>query len=98
MLGFYSEYLYKRWYHANVPLHTFAADYGQIERRSATTLSVQEFIDNYDSVSKPLLITDLTSKWPATENWTKDNLIKNYGDMVKLNELKIDFNHFTDCL
>ena len=36
-----------------------------IERQSADTMSVEEFRVKYELQNKPLIITDVASKWPV---------------------------------
>lgn len=50
-----------------------------IERR--TGLSREEFIHEYQMPKKPVVMTDLTKDWPATEKWTFEFLIHDYGHL-----------------
>jgi len=58
---------------------------GQIEnihRRSR--LSLEEFVTEYESMNRPVIITDVVTEWPAFKQqlWSKANLERQYGDLV----------------
>lgn len=36
-------------------------------------------IEKYDKPNKPVIITDIVSKWEAKKNWTKEKLLEKYG-------------------
>lgn len=48
-----------------------------VERRS--NLSYEEFIREYASVGKPVIITDAMKDWKATTKWTIDFFKSEYG-------------------
>ncbi|KAJ0988627.1 hypothetical protein J5N97_006983 [Dioscorea zingiberensis] len=77
--GFYSLFLYRRWYRCVTSLGTFAFDSGVIERKK--NLTVEGFHSNYDS-RKPVLLTELADTWPARTKWTIDQLLAKYGDVT----------------
>lgn len=41
-----------------------------IVRLDGNHLSVEDFIDKYESKYIPCVVTNLTNTWPATEKWT----------------------------
>ena len=41
-----------------------------VERVSALHVSCEDFIDQYERVYKPVVITDVQKDWPAREKWT----------------------------
>lgn len=51
----------------------------QIERR--TGLTREEFIENYLKPKRPVVFTDLSKDWPATQKWTFDYLRSTYGQL-----------------
>merc|ERR1712100_438772 len=51
---------------------------GRIDRRSS--LSVEEFVREYDKKCRPVLITDLVQRWPAQDTWSWEALVEKYGD------------------
>jgi len=61
-----------------------------IERRSGLTR--EEFINEYEQHSRPVVFTDLAKDWPATEKWTFDYLQKTYGHL----EVPLYDNNFRD--
>jgi len=75
-----SKLLHKRWYRANCSLEQWSKlDVQTVERRS--NLSLNEFIEEYDNKNKPVIITDALSHWKAKKEWTKENLIKRFGNL-----------------
>lgn len=74
--------MYKRWYLANCSLHNFHVDYGKVDRKRLSELTVQDFIEEYDAVEKPMLISDGCKDWKAMQAWNKTDLVEKYGDVV----------------
>lgn len=77
--GFYSLFLYRRWYRCFTTLDAFELDNGAIERKKDLTL--EEFHSNYD-MKKPVLLTELADSWPARNKWTLDQLLSKCGDVA----------------
>ncbi|KAL6048425.1 Histone lysine demethylase JMJD6b [Balamuthia mandrillaris] len=85
--GFYSAHLYAQWYKAHVPMHYWAqlpSDLPankQVERRSARTLSVSEFLENYARQNRPVILTDLVTSWPSwrDKSWTPEALLRRFA-------------------
>ncbi|MEH2438440.1 MAG: cupin-like domain-containing protein [Nostoc sp.] len=50
-----------------------------IERRS--NLSYEEFVKEYASIGKPVIITDVVKNWKASEKWTLDFFREKYGSV-----------------
>ena len=63
---------------AHAPLN--ALDLQPIERRSG--LTKQEFQQEYFNKNKPVILTDFTKDWPATQKWTFDYFRDNHGDLM----------------
>jgi hypothetical protein len=74
--------MFKRWYRScvNPRYYEVSSPQTQIDRISATELTVQEFIERYERASKPVLISDITKKWAAQYNWTKEKLLERHAD------------------
>jgi LPS sulfotransferase NodH len=53
---------------------------GTVERRSG--LSRREFIDEYYSLNRPVLLDGLMNDWPAMDRWTPDYLKSRVGDEI----------------
>lgn len=77
--GFYSFFLYRRWYRCFTTLNGFSFDNGDLERKKDLTL--EEFRSEYDG-KKPVLLTELAKTWPARTKWTIDQLLLNYADVA----------------
>jgi hypothetical protein len=77
--GFTSDYLYRRWYRANVSLDQWSQLKEQgIDRRS--NLSYREFMEEYGTKNIPVIITDITQNWKARTEWTIEKLLKRFND------------------
>ncbi|NNE28404.1 MAG: cupin-like domain-containing protein [Saprospiraceae bacterium] len=55
-------------------------DLKPIEKR--TGLTKEEFQEEYFKKDKPVIFTDFTKDWPATEKWTFDYFRKNHGHLM----------------
>ncbi|KAL5705165.1 Lysine-specific demethylase jmj21 [Ranunculus cassubicifolius] len=75
--GFYSLFLYKRFYRCFTTLNHFSSDRANVEKKS--NLSLDEFQHVFDG-QKPVLLTELAETWPARSAWTTEKLLQNYGD------------------
>ncbi|GAQ84534.1 Phosphatidylserine-specific receptor PtdSerR [Klebsormidium nitens] len=75
--GFSSLHLYRQWYRCHIDLHTFSFDTGHVERRG--NISQQEFAAEFDG-KKPVLLTDIVGRWPASQEWTLPKLVDRFGD------------------
>jgi hypothetical protein len=78
--GFYSDLLFQSWYCASAGIKPEWLVTNTIERRSAKTLSVEEFVRDYELPNRPVIITDCITKWPAFHKWTPDSLTQVAGD------------------
>ena len=45
-------------------------------------MTVEQFIEEYEKPNKPVILTDLMTNWGAMKNWTREKLLKNYGDII----------------
>ncbi|KAJ3673406.1 hypothetical protein LUZ60_006780 [Juncus effusus] len=77
--GFFSLFLYKRWYRCHTSLSSFSLDSDDLERKK--DISLNDFSLNYDG-KNPILIADLEETWPARNKWTFEQLVLNYGDIM----------------
>jgi hypothetical protein len=55
-------------------------------------LSTEEFLHDYYSVNKPVIITGMMVDWPAMKKWNLDFFKKNFGDR----EVEVQFGRHTD--
>jgi hypothetical protein len=58
---------------------------GEVERRHR--LSRDEFLDDYYSTNRPVIITGMMDDWPAIRKWSLDYFVENYGDR----EIEVQF-------
>ena len=49
-----------------------------IERRR--DVSAEEFLDEYYSANLPVILEDVSERWPARTLWTPDYLLEKLGD------------------
>jgi len=91
--GFYSSRLYTRWYRAHVPLETFSTCTPGIDKRYK--LSVEEFIKEYESINKPVVLTGLMDNWKAKGGWKINQLLAKYENTyLKTNGTDSDGHSF----
>lgn len=76
--NFYSDTLYQSFICSSLNLD----DYGGIETiERCKAPSKEEFHDKFASRSKPVILTDVITKWPAYKRWSTEYLTKHYGDV-----------------
>lgn len=51
-----------------------------VDKRSK--LTPKQFIDEYESLNKPLILTDAMDSWKAKKKWTVEGFSKHYGDKL----------------
>ncbi len=51
-----------------------------IARRSASEMTVAEFHRDFADTNRPVLITGAMAGWPAWQHWTKQGLLRKYGE------------------
>ena len=39
----------------------------------------QEFVEQYERKSRPVIITDVVTRWPAYADWARDRLLRRHG-------------------
>lgn len=81
---FYSTLLHHSWCLLTCDLTKWTR-VDNIDRRSG--LSIEQFIAEYEIPNKPVVLTDVVPNWPCYKKWSKDGMIKEYGDMdVNINQ------------
>jgi hypothetical protein len=80
--GVYSDLLFQSWacYASSIPNKWWSRDaLDSLPRHSATTLSMDDFINNFERPNIPVVITDCVSKWKAYKEWTFESLKSRFG-------------------
>ena len=74
--GVYSCILHRSWMCRNVDIHSQCKGFmlDNLPRRHISTLSCEEFVEQYEIPNKPVIITGIVSEWPAFKKWTPDYL------------------------
>lgn len=63
---------------------SFSLDLAEIAKRdfldrvNVKCVDKQEFIDNYERLFKPVVLTNVTNSWPARNNWTLEYFAEKY--------------------
>lgn len=89
--GFYSDLLHHAWSCRSAWLEQWVAP-DTIERRSALTMTREEFERDFLIPNRPVIITDLVTKWPCFDrsnpnHWSRENLLRRYSDVIfKINQ------------
>ncbi|KAI9285280.1 hypothetical protein BC943DRAFT_360382 [Umbelopsis sp. AD052] len=53
-----------------------------VDRIDGLTVPKEEFIEKYERPELPVVILNLTKKWPAEQRWNREYLIKQYGSQT----------------
>jgi hypothetical protein len=77
--GFFSDVIFHSWYYASIDYSIYTKR-DNIDRRS--NLSLEEFQRDYGIPNKPVIITDVVTKWPAINKWTIEYLLSKYGNVT----------------
>jgi hypothetical protein len=81
---FYSTLLHHSWCLLTCDLMKWTR-IDNIDRRSGLTL--EQFITEYEIPNKPVVLTDVVPTWPCFKKWSKEGMIRDFGDMdVNINQ------------
>eukprot|EP01100_Stratorugosa_tubuloviscum_P011725 TRINITY_DN5310_c0_g1_i1.p1 TRINITY_DN5310_c0_g1~~TRINITY_DN5310_c0_g1_i1.p1 ORF type:complete len:553 (-),score=257.64 TRINITY_DN5310_c0_g1_i1:69-1676(-) len=80
--GFESGLMHRRWIRKNYPIQNLDISFSHIERHSVDRLSYSEFVEQFDKICKPVIITDFVSKWPAMQLWTEEKILEKYSSTI----------------
>jgi hypothetical protein len=82
--GMFSNYLYRSWSCSTFDFETACPGFlcnHDIETVSyEANLSADEFYKKYESAKIPVILKDAAKSWPAMKKWSKEYLIKAYGN------------------
>eukprot|EP00164_Ancoracysta_twista_P015423 GFYU01025490.1.p2 GENE.GFYU01025490.1~~GFYU01025490.1.p2 ORF type:complete len:277 (-),score=49.41 GFYU01025490.1:13-843(-) len=77
--NFYSDALYRPFFCASTPVIDAWVKLENIDRRS--NLSLNDFIEQYETPNKPVIITDAAMSWPAMHKWrSREYLLRAAGE------------------
>ncbi|CAG8546309.1 6878_t:CDS:2 [Funneliformis caledonium] len=79
LTDFYSDTLFQPFLCSSTGMDSYLG-VENIDRRS--NLELEEFIRKYAIPNKPVIITDVVTKWPAFEKWNMEYLVEKYGDVI----------------
>lgn len=77
--GAQSDFLFQPFYLSKLKLSQFEGRQ-TIQRRSASELTVAQFIDHFARPGLPLILTDLLTTWPASTKWTPEWLLSQFSE------------------
>jgi hypothetical protein len=87
--------MYAKWSRSNFDLNAFYIPFSHLDRRNCMT--VEQFVREYSSIHKPVIITDAMNNWKAFKDFKSDTkeykqyLLKEYGDVAfKTDTTKMD--------
>lgn len=81
--GLFSNVLYQSWTSHSLDLRSACPgffDFDDIPRVDSSTLSVADFVRDYELKNVPVVITNAVKDWNAFGKWTKEFLVEAYGD------------------
>ena len=93
---YYSDILYAPWFCGTAALPSRWSRGGNIERVSASELSLEEFVSRYERPGVPVILTGLTAGWAASR-WTPASLRESHGEMaVHVGGTTMQLSNFLD--
>ncbi|KAI9916576.1 hypothetical protein PsorP6_018057 [Peronosclerospora sorghi] len=78
--GVYSDLLFQSFYCGAALIDNAWLTVENIARRSASTMTVEEFQRDFERRNVPVIITDAMNTWPALDKWTDEYLINVCSD------------------
>jgi hypothetical protein len=72
------DLLFQPWLCASLGICREWLERSCIPRRS--NLSVEDFVIEFERPNKPVIITDVVTKWPAFKKWNKEYLLSRYSE------------------
>jgi hypothetical protein len=97
--GYYSDYLFSSFRCSSIPIRKLVRAHAKenIERRS--NLSIEDFKRQYAMPNKPVILTDIVSKWPAFRKWNREYLIQHSGNRpYQAEAVQINFKEYVSYL
>eukprot|EP00939_MAST-03C_sp_MAST-3C-sp1_P000490 g490.t1 len=80
----FSDLLYRPYLCATSPILSSWLAVDNVDRRHQ--LTHQEFVDKYESLNKPVVVTGVVDRWPAFQRWKRDEyLIRAMGSSTLFN-------------
>ena len=77
----FSDALYFRHLGAHLPLDPEWLERDTLPRVDASAMTPHRFIQDFESINRPVVVTGLCADWPSTRGeWRRDALLANHGD------------------
>ena len=77
----FSDALYFRHLGAHLPLDPEWLERDTVPRVDASAMTPHRFIQDFESINRPVVVTGLCADWPSTRGeWRRDALLANHGD------------------
>ncbi|GES79792.1 F-box protein At5g06550 [Rhizophagus clarus] len=94
LTNFYSDTLFQPFLCSSTGMEAYLG-VENIDRRS--NLELSEFIKEYAIPNKPVIITDVVTKWPASRKWNMEYLVEKYGDVLfRAEAIDIKLNNYAN--
>ncbi|KAL6766636.1 hypothetical protein ACKKBG_A36795 [Auxenochlorella protothecoides x Auxenochlorella symbiontica] len=91
--GFHSEFLYRSWLCAHMVIDSAWLETENVPRRSGLTL--QQFREEYELPNRPVILTDVVTKWPAMQKWGREYLAEKLaGHSVLVGDAPMSFEGY----
>ncbi|KAI3433776.1 hypothetical protein D9Q98_003581 [Chlorella vulgaris] len=91
--GVQSDLLYTPWLCASMAIDAAWLEVDNIERRAG--LSLADFREQFELPNKPVILTDVVTKWPAMEKWSRQYLEAAFeGSHVLVGDQPISFQAY----
>lgn len=91
--GVQSDLLYTPWLCATAAVDPAWLEVDNMDRRAG--LSLEEFREQYERPNRPVILTDVVTKWPAMKRWSRRYLQKAFkGKQVIVGDQPISFDAY----
>ena len=94
----YSDLLYQSWYCANLEIPREWVERQNVPR--CANLSKDEFVERFERPNRPVIITDVVTKWPAFSKWGDRRYIVDAfeNELVHVGGYQFDMNQYYEYI